>query len=179
MNKIGTRQDECIHFMFSGSRRKRLGTSISWKVVQKDHNHHKLSGHVEAADLLQPSLRNYEASFLLHSYLSSWAGFKGKKERPCLFQPPSSDHSYQSAFIQLVGESIPLNLALPLKQEIFEDSLSTGTRCSGGTAKVGICKALSSGFLWQIMVEAVSLNMSICPVTWQTSLAGLGAILPL
>lgn len=35
MNKIGTRQDGCIHFMFSGSRRKRLGTSISWKVVQK------------------------------------------------------------------------------------------------------------------------------------------------
>lgn len=75
---------------------------------------------------------------------SSWnkspgePGLKGKETLPLngrmerKFQPPLIDHSYHSDFPQLAAESISLNLALPLEQQIFkdQDSLSTETSCS-------------------------------------------------
>lgn len=137
---------------------------------RRDHNHHKSSGRGEGADPLQPSIGNYTASFPLHSIFQSKSQaelrFKGKEKR-CLFMegvtgkfpPPSIDHSYQSAFIQLGAESISLNLALPLERETFEDqgSPSSGTSCCGCTAKVAMGKSPSSGFLRQIKVDTVFL----------------------
>lgn len=65
------------------------------------------------------------------------------------FQPPLTDHSYQSALPHLVVESISLNLALPLEQEIFKDQDSSYAETSYSACSQGwhlqLCSPVLSG----------------------------------